>query len=262
MIGSKAASMDIRVRLAEFGVLFVAGMAGALMLIPYSLTLSAAAREPVHMSVPALVLLQTAQSVMMVGVSVGLGLPIAHRIHLGAPLLEAWLMGAGWRPALRAMVAPAVVAGSVTGAIMLMLDRFGFAQLIPGLTRTLATRAPLWQRFLASFSGGITEELVMRLFVFSLMAWLLARFWRGPNGFPGSGVFWTANLLTALVFGAGHLPVASLWLPLTPLLVVRALVLNGLASVVFGYLYWEHGLESAVLAHFSADIIVHVIGGR
>jgi membrane protease YdiL (CAAX protease family) len=41
--------------------------------------------------------------------------------------------------------------------------------------------------------------------------------------------------------------------------VARAVVLNGLAGIAFGYLYWTRGLESAMLSHFSADIILHVI---
>ena len=46
---------------------------------------------------------------------------------------------------------------------------------------------------------------------------------------------------------------------LTPLYVVRSLVLNGV-GILHGWLYWQRGLESAMLAHFSTDIAVHVIG--
>jgi membrane protease YdiL (CAAX protease family) len=41
--------------------------------------------------------------------------------------------------------------------------------------------------------------------------------------------------------------------------VLRAIVLNGLAGVAFGYLYFTRGLESAIVSHFSADIVLHVI---
>jgi membrane protease YdiL (CAAX protease family) len=36
-------------------------------------------------------------------------------------------------------------------------------------------------------------------------------------------------------------------------------VLNGLLGLAFGYLYWTRGLESAMLSHFSADLLLHVI---
>jgi hypothetical protein len=35
--------------------------------------------------------------------------------------------------------------------------------------------------------------------------------------------------------------------------------LNGVLGVAFGRLYWKKGLESAMIAHFSADIVLHVI---
>ncbi len=54
-------------------------------------------------------------------------------------------------------------------------------------------------------------------------------------------------------------PTAML-MPLTPWVVAQVLVANGLLGLVFGWLYWRDGLESAMVAHFSTDIILHVIG--
>ena len=39
----------------------------------------------------------------------------------------------------------------------------------------------------------------------------------------------------------------------------RAIVLNGVGGLVFGWLYWTFGLEAAMVSHFSADIVIHVI---
>jgi hypothetical protein len=47
--------------------------------------------------------------------------------------------------------------------------------------------------------------------------------------------------------------------PLTPLIIVRAVVLNGLLGIGFGFLYFTRGLESAMLSHFSADLLLHVV---
>lgn len=46
-------------------------------------------------------------------------------------------------------------------------------------------------------------------------------------------------------------------LPLNPLVVTSTLVLNGIGGLVFGWLFWTFGLESAMLAHILADIIRH-----
>jgi membrane protease YdiL (CAAX protease family) len=43
--------------------------------------------------------------------------------------------------------------------------------------------------------------------------------------------------------------------------VITALfTINGVASLVFGYVCWRRGLEAAVLTHFCCDVILHVIG--
>ena len=44
------------------------------------------------------------------------------------------------------------------------------------------------------------------------------------------------------------------------MLIVRAITLNGVAGIGFGWLYWQYGLEAAMLSHFSADILLHGLG--
>jgi membrane protease YdiL (CAAX protease family) len=99
----------------------------------------------------------------------------------------------------------------------------------------------------------------MRLFLLSLFAFLGKFINHTPEGYPTKAVLWAANILVAVIFGLGHLPATSILVPLTPLIVTRAIVLNGVAGIVFGYLYFTRGLESAMLSHFSADIVLHVI---
>lgn len=77
---------------------------------------------------------------------------------------------------------------------------------------------------------------------------------------PTSGAFWTAIILVAVLFGLGHLPTTSAMAPLTQMLVVRAVVLNAIAGIVFGYLYWKRGLEAAMLAHMSAHLVMQIPG--
>jgi hypothetical protein len=48
--------------------------------------------------------------------------------------------------------------------------------------------------------------------------------------------------------------------PLTPVVVARALVLNGVAGATFGVLYWRAGLEAAMVAHVAADVVLHGVG--
>jgi membrane protease YdiL (CAAX protease family) len=96
------------------------------------------------------------------------------------------------------------------------------------------------------------------LFLLSLLAWLLVKVSGSPVGQLASAPFWVANVIAALIFGLGHLPATRALAPLTPLLVVRAVLLNGGPGILFGYLFWKRGLESAMLAHFTTDLLIHV----
>jgi membrane protease YdiL (CAAX protease family) len=70
---------------------------------------------------------------------------------------------------------------------------------------------------------------------------------------------WIAILISGLAFGVAHLPSAVVMgIELTPLYIVRTLILNSV-GILYGWLYWKRGFESAMLAHFSTDLIVHVL---
>ena len=116
-----------------------------------------------------------------------------------------------------------------------------------------------WKGFLASFYGGIVEEILLRLLVMSFFVWLGRFVSRTAEGKPTAAVIWIANILAAVLFGLGHLPTTALLVPLTPLVVTRAVVLNGLIGVAAGWLYWKRGLEAAMISHFSGDLILHVL---
>ena len=80
----------------------------------------------------------------------------------------------------------------------------------------------------------------------------------GRIGTPGA--FRAAIIVVAVLFGLGHLPATAAIAALTPGLVVRALLLNGVAGAAFGYLYWRHGLEAAMAGHMSAHVVMQIPG--
>jgi membrane protease YdiL (CAAX protease family) len=47
-------------------------------------------------------------------------------------------------------------------------------------------------------------------------------------------------------------------MPITPPVILRAVLLNGIGGVVFGWLFFKKGLEFAMISHFSLDIVLHV----
>ncbi len=99
----------------------------------------------------------------------------------------------------------------------------------------------------------------MRLLLVSTLAWLFSKLSHTADGTPTRGAVWVAISAAAVVFGLGHLPATSLTMAITPLVVTREIVLNGIMGVVFGAMYWKRGLEAAMLTHFSADIVLHFL---
>lgn len=249
---------------AEFALLLGAAVIGVVCVTPYTLELAAdafkKAQERMHQPKWVLILLQNAQGVVLIGVTTGLGLLIAHHIGLGAPLVEGLLAGRNVTSQAMSMLAPALIIGVASSTVLMILEMRIFWPRLPRAMREEFPIPALWKRFLASFYGGIDEELLLRLFLLSLLAWLISFVWHTSSGLPTLGALWLANIIAAVVFGLGHLPATAALVKLTPLLVVRAIALNGIVGVGTGYLYWRYGLEAAMLAHFSADIVIHVIG--
>ncbi|HLL45691.1 MAG TPA: CPBP family glutamic-type intramembrane protease, partial [Longimicrobiaceae bacterium] len=107
--------------------------------------------------------------------------------------------------------------------------------------------------------GGITEELMMRWGVMSLLAWAGWRLFQRGRGEPGPAVMWAAILAAALLFGAGHLGAVSAIAPLTVAVVARTVALNALAGVAFGWLFWRRSLEAAMLAHMTGHVVLTLV---
>jgi hypothetical protein len=99
----------------------------------------------------------------------------------------------------------------------------------------------------------------MRLFVLSAVLWLFGIFCHTTAARPSNGVFWVTNGIVAILFALGHIPAAMATIPITSATLTYLLSLNGIAALLFGYLFRAYGLEAAMVAHFVADVILHVI---
>ena len=246
---------------SEFAILLTAALLGSLAIIPYSLRLLASGqRKPLKFSLPTLLLLSFLQTAVLSALAIGVGLLAAHAIGLGAPYIEATLASNGSIQTVVQMLPPAIGLGVLGGAVLLVLDLF-FLRYWPQKLVDFAQRATLWENFLASFYGGLNEEFFMRLFGISVLAWLLSRVWYTPTGLPTNAVFWTANVIIAVLFGLGHLPATKNLLgSIPPLMLARTLLLNAPIGLICAWLFWTFGIEAAVLAHLFADIVYHVAG--
>lgn len=234
-------------------VLALASTVSAALVFPYLLELT-----PKLRSAPAplwlLLLGQTLQAGVLSFVLGWLGLLLGATVGLDSPMLRAWLDRQPQPPQVSGFLPISAGIGLLTGVALTALDWFVFWHRQPEGFRKKALEPSLWAGALAALYGGISEEVLTRLFLTTLLVWILFKLSKRLN----AAVFIFAIVVGALVFAAGHLPTAARLAPLTEVVVVRVLVLNGVAGVAFGWLYWKRGLEQAMVAHFCADLVLHV----
>lgn len=106
--------------------------------------------------------------------------------------------------------------------------------------------------------GGVIEEVMLRLFMMSLVAFLLNKVF-GRQEKPGTAILATANVIAALLFAAGHLPATFILLGSSPLIIFRCFLLNGGFGLLFGWLYRRYGLRYAMIAHGGCHIVSKLI---
>lgn len=152
----------------------------------------------------------------------------------------------------------AAVAGGVMGFVLLGALVF-LARHEPALRARFAGRLsePAWRPWALAFESSILEEVVFRLFVMGVVAWIAARWLKGPHA-----SWLTALVVSTLLFGAAHLPA---WLSAThgtPGLVAGVMVLNGAGGLLLGWVFWRWGLPYAIVCHFFGDVVVQGLGPR
>jgi hypothetical protein len=164
-------------------------------------------------------------------------------------------------PAMQGLAFAALI-GTGLGIVMLAVIRFLLAPALPQFQVRFAAegRLPIWQRSLIAFDSAVLEELLFRLLLLSLLAWLLSRRWKSPAGRTTMKSLWLANVLVALGFGMMHLPQWAAVTRLTPALSLIVVLLNSVGAITFGCLFFTRGIGAAMVAHLAADVILHVIG--
>ena len=137
----------------------------------------------------------------------------------------------------RTSVPYAFVAGIAVAGIILILDTMLFAN---GFASHTSHPSP-WAGTLASVYGGVNEEVMLRLFFLTFVYFALGKMVT-PTSTNRLYLLWTANGIAALLFAAGHLPFLFQLTTPSVLDITRVLVLNGLASLTFGWLYFSRSL--------------------
>lgn len=235
-------------------LLFLAGMLGVVVL---TVTVLPQVLGDASLPVPSWLVLvaSVTQSALLVALVVWLGVSLAPKVGLSAPAFEAAVTTQSVAAALRPQLFPGLLAGALGGFGLFAIGGYASPAEIAGVEQQFTV--PLLARVLY---GGITEELLLRWGLMTLLVWMAWRFLQRRKGTPQIVYIWLAIVVSALLFGAGHLPAAAVLVgELTANVAVFVVGANTVFGVLFGYLFWRYGLEAAIIAHAFAHVVSYVV---
>lgn len=207
-----------------------------------------------------LLVLAGIQSLMLSAIATAIGTALAGQVGLLAPVFEAASRGDSIWQEINTHWAAALVIG-LMGALVFIVAYYGYFR--PRLdketvkvTENLRGSLGLWGRI---FYGAIVEEILVRWGIMTLFLWILSLVADSLTPLH----YWIAIILAGLLFALGHIPGSlAAGAKKTSMFYAATLFLNGWASLIFGWLFWQHGLLAAMLAHALLHIIWHPIEKR
>ncbi|ARF17895.1 type II CAAX prenyl endopeptidase Rce1 family protein [Sporosarcina ureae] len=152
----------------------------------------------------------------------------------------------------------AIILGSVAAVVMIGFD-YIFQPFLPdSLVETLQPYTAL--HFISALLyGGVVEELIMRFGVMSLLVFILGKVFNRKSEKPANWIFILAIFISALMFAFGHYSATAHMTEMTAFIWFRMILLNGIGGLFFGWIYWKHNLELAMLAHMFAHIVMNLL---
>ena len=234
-------------------VLWLAGMLGVVVV-----TTTVLPRLLAEVELPAplwvLSLASLAQSATLLALAVWAGVALAPAVGLRAPAFEAAVSGRPIAPDLFPQLFPGVTAGVFGGVLLFTAFRLAPAAIAAAQEQfdlTLAAKL---------LYGGVTEELLLRWGIMTVLVWLSWRVLQRRQGAVDAGYVWLAILVSALLFAAGHVPAAAALIEVLDASVVAFVIgWNAAFGLLFGYLFWRYGLESAMLAHALSHLVSELV---
>ena len=153
----------------------------------------------------------------------------------------------------------AIIIAVVGGLALILPDLLIFGKYEQKLLDMYAVKPTIPYLLATVTYGAVIEEVMLRLFMLSLLAFILHKLFDRGRESVSTAVLVAANVLAALLFAAGHLPGNDMMFGLTPMIVLRCMLLNGAFGLAFGWLYRRYGLRYAMIAHGGCHVVSKMI---
>ena len=167
-----------------------------------------------------------------------------------------------WRDEISITQKPLVtslVVALAGGLLMILPDLLFFCDYSQAIGDSYANKPNIVYLLASVLYGGVIEEVMLRLFWMSLIVFVLHKLFNGKNSAPTQAILVISNIVSALLFAAGHLPATFLLIGNDPLVIVRCFALNGGLGLLFGWLYRKYGLRYAMIAHAGCHVVSKLI---
>jgi hypothetical protein len=197
------------------------------------------------------------QPAVLLSIAVLVGVALASKVGLSSPVAEALASGGDTVQAFRQQWVPGLVGGIAGGIAIVAIALIWKPLLPPDVVTRVAEFGDILPIPTRILYGGIVEELLLRWGLMTLLVWIPWRVFQNRDEVPQPLYYVSAILISSIVFAMGHLPIASMLVPkLTIALTSYVITANSAFGFIAGYLYWKKGLESAMLAHMLAHIVM------
>ena len=153
----------------------------------------------------------------------------------------------------------ALIIAVIGGLGIILPDLLYFGNYIPAVRESYLAKPTGVFILGAIVYGGVIEEVMLRLFLMSLVAFLLHKILGKGKEKPAVWMLVIANIVAALLFAAGHLPTTAILFGLSPMILFRCFLLNGGFGLLFGWLYRKYGLRYSMIAHAGCHVISKLI---
>ena len=147
----------------------------------------------------------------------------------------------------------------IGGLALILPDLLIFGKYEQALLDMYAVKPTLPYLLATVTYGAVIEEVMLRLFMMSLVAFVLHKLFDRKREGVSTAVLVAANVVSALLFAAGHLPANDMMFGLSPVIVLRCVLLNGGFGLLFGWLYRKYGLRYAMIAHGGCHVVSKLI---
>ena len=247
-----------------------------------------------HIEKPLLLGLEAVEITVGMAIAVSCGLFAAHRVGLGAPILEKRLRGEKIRSQLRPLLVPSFLVGILIAVISMLPNLSVFhpnrqltnqeakrisespdgAKLAEKLGRFVDDRPLSLTLLTVSYlNGAIRGELISSLFLLSVIALIFAKITGSPSGTASNRVLFSAvvavaaiGVITRIVWQSAATKMIFSYLGVIStvhdsfwLVTARALLQTVPGAVGLGWSYVRHGIESAILSAFVASVVAHLL---